>query len=151
MSDPSLGPISNPEDKASKAQLRLMTYFGIGCNQHTTRGAARAKLDAYFAEHPEEHNAYLARRSARSKDEWQGLVKRRHAKAVEVRGELAATEGQIAGVLKRAFKLPEGDRRRIDALSALKNGATRRQADVLIRILDGRYVARPPSPLPRAA
>jgi hypothetical protein len=134
--------ISNPGEEASQGQLALMDRFKIRGKKGLTRGEAHARIDKWFAAHPEERTAYEAERKERSQDGWKKLVARYVEAAKKKRGTLAATEAQIGGLMRRAFKRPDGDQLKKTILSALNIGTSGAQANVLIRQADGTFQPR---------
>jgi hypothetical protein len=103
----------------------------------------------YGSRHPEVYAAYEAERTEKQRARWIEL-RPRYERASVARcrpvGKPTASEGQIGGLISRAFRRPRGGVLRADVLGALELGVSSAQASALI-LRDGRHPAagRPPA------
>lgn len=129
----------NPHEPATDGQKGLLTRYEIPFGEALTQGEASEALNAFFTENPEVFATYEAERKERQQARWVEL-RTRYERASVTRcrplGKPVATEGQIGGLMSRAFRRPKGDVLRADVLGALELGVSSAQASALIREMD---------------
>lgn len=136
----------NPLAPASAATLSLIARYGMPIDTDgLLQGDASIRIEAFFDSNPHAKAAYeteqAERRSAHFREKLGAAVQaatERHAGTEKA----PATRDQLAGLLRRAYARPSGDRLRTEMFSALKKGASAAQANVLLRKADGTFVER---------
>lgn len=129
----------NPNDPATDGQKGLLTRYEIPFGEAITQGEASAALNTFFTENPEVYAAYEAERREKQQARWVELRTRYERASIgrcRPLGKPVASEGQIGGLMSRAFRRPRGDVLRADVLGALELGVSSAQASALIREMD---------------
>jgi hypothetical protein len=129
----------NPNDPATEGQRNLMKRLRIRARKDMTQGQASDAIARYLDRNPEVAAQLETERRERQQARWVELRTRYERASIgrcRPLGKPVASEGQIGGLMSRAFRRPRGDVLRADVLGALELGVSSAQASALIREMD---------------
>ena len=138
----------NPDAPISDAQRSRMREFKLRVKRDMTQGQASVAISRYLDRNPEVRERLETERRERQQARWVAL-RTRYEQASRGRcrslGKPEPSEGQIGGLMVRAFRRPQGDVLRGEVLGALELGVSAAQASAMIREMDDTPVqgARP--------